>query len=81
MWYNIYRKLRERILVIDMNLGINKNEAIFLKDVILHFIESSRCPDLIIEIYPLLGVDIRDILKQLEVIEEIGEEPAEGDMI
>ena len=61
-----------------MNLGINKNEATFLKDAILHFIKSSHCPDLIVETYPLLGVDIRDILKQLEVIEKIGEEPAEG---
>ena len=58
-----------------MNLGINREEASFLQEAILRFIKSSRCPKALIESYKMIGVDVEDILSQLQIIKEIGEIP------
>lgn len=58
-----------------MNLGINKEEAKFLIDTIHNTLKLTKCPDILIGTYNFLGVDVKDILKQLAIIAEIGEEP------
>ena len=58
-----------------MNLGINREEAGFLQETILRFIKSSQCPKELIETYKILGVDVENILSQLQIIKEIGEIP------
>lgn len=58
-----------------MNLGINREEAGFLQEVILRFIKSSQCPKALMETYKMLGVDVENILSQLQIIKEIGEMP------
>lgn len=58
-----------------MNLGVNKEEAKFLRDVIYSHLKKTSMPSALIDIYKTLGVDIPDILAQLAVIAEIGEEP------
>ena len=58
-----------------MNLGVNKEEAKFLIDVIHNTLKLTKCPDILIDTYKYLGVDVPDILAQLAVIAEIGEEP------
>lgn len=58
-----------------MNLGVNKEEAKFLRDVIHLHLEKTSMPALLIDTYKMLGVDIPDMLAQLSIIAEIGEEP------
>ena len=58
-----------------MNLGINKEEAKFLRDVIYDHLNKSLVPDVLIDLYKTLGIDVPDILAQIAVIAEIGEEP------
>lgn len=58
-----------------MNLGINKQEAVFLEDVITYFFKKSKYPDLLIDLYP--GVNVKDILTQLRFIKQLGEDAAE----
>ena len=58
-----------------MNLGVNKEEAKFLRDVIYNHLKLTKCPSVLIDTYKYLGVDVPDILAQLAVIAEIGEEP------
>ena len=58
-----------------MNLGVNKEEAKFLRDVIYNTLKLTKCPSVLIDTYKYLGVDVPDILAQLAVIAEIGEEP------
>ena len=58
-----------------MNLGINREEAGFLQEVILRFIKSSQYPKALMETYKMLGVDVENILSQLQIIKEIGEMP------
>ena len=58
-----------------MNLGVNKEEAKFLIDTIHNTLKLTKCPDILIDTYKFLGVDVKDILKQLAIIAEIGEEP------
>lgn len=58
-----------------MNLGVNKEEAKFLRDVIYNHLKKTAMPDALIDTYKMLGVDVPDILAQLAVIAEIGEEP------
>ena len=58
-----------------MNLGVNKEEAKFLRDVIYNHLKKTSVPDALIDTYKMLGVDVPDILAQLAVIAEIGEEP------
>ena len=58
-----------------MNLGVNKEEAKFLIDVIHNTLKLTKCPSILIDTYQYLGVDVPDILAQLAVIAEIGEEP------
>jgi hypothetical protein len=58
-----------------MNLGINKEEAKFLRDLIHSHLNKSLVPDVLIDLYKTLGIDVPDILAQIAVIAEIGEEP------
>ena len=58
-----------------MNLGVNKEEAKFLIDVIHNTLKLTKCPSVLIDTYKYLGVDVPDILAQLSVIAGIGEEP------
>ena len=58
-----------------MNLGVNKEEAKFLRDVIHLHLQKTNMPDILIDTYKMLGVDVPDILAQLSIIAEIGEEP------
>ena len=58
-----------------MNLGVNKEEAKFLRDVIYSHLKKTSMPDALIDTYKILGVNVPDILAQLAVIAEIGEEP------
>ena len=58
-----------------MNLGINKQEAEFLEHTILYFLKSSKLPDLLMDMYP--GVNVKDILSQLQYIKELGEDYSE----
>ena len=58
-----------------MNLGINKEEAKVLQDILYKHIKSSAYPDLLLDTYKVLGVDIPHILAQLDIIKEIGDEP------
>ena len=76
----IFIENERKDLVIDMNLGINKYEAEFLKEAIAYYLKSSQCPDLLVETYNMIGVDIKAILTQLQIIEKIGEEPLKGDI-
>ena len=57
-----------------MNLGINKQEAEFLEHTILYFLKSSKLPDLLMDMYP--GVNVKDILSQLQYIKQLGEDAA-----
>ena len=58
-----------------MNLGINKQEAEFLEHTILYFLKSSKLPDLLMDMYP--GVNVKDILSQLQYIKQLGEDYSE----
>ena len=58
-----------------MNLGVNKEEAKFLIDVIHNTLKLTKCPSVLIDTYKYLGVDVPDILAQLAIIAEIGEAP------
>ena len=58
-----------------MNLGINKQEAVFLEHTITYFLNKTKYPDLLMDLYP--GVHIEDILTQLQFIKELGEDAAE----
>lgn len=66
---------KELMGVIILNLGLNKEEAKFLIDVIHNTLKLTKCPDILIDTYEYLGVDVKDILNQLAIIAEIGEEP------
>lgn len=56
-----------------MNLNINKEEAKLISNALAYFIKSTKFPNLLLDLYP--GVDIKDILSQLDYIIELGEEP------
>ena len=58
-----------------MNLGINKQEAVFLEHTITYFLNKTKYPDLLMDLYP--GVNVKDILTQLQFIKELGEDGAE----
>lgn len=45
-----------------MNLGINKEEAKFLIDVIHNTLKLTKYPSILISTYEYLGVDVKDIL-------------------
>ena len=58
-----------------MNLGINKQEATFLEHAITYFLNKTKYPDLLMDLYP--GVNVKDILTQLQFIKQLGEDAAE----
>ena len=62
-----------------MNLGINKQEAVFLEHTITYFLSKAKYPDLLMDLYP--GVNVEDILTQLQFIKELGEDGVELEKI
>lgn len=58
-----------------MNLGINKQEAVFLEHTITYFLKRTKYPDLLLDMYP--GVNVKDILTQLSYIQKLGEDGIE----
>lgn len=58
-----------------MNLGINKQEAEFLEQTILYFLRQSKYPNILMNMYP--GVNVKDILTQLQYIKQLGEDYSE----
>lgn len=58
-----------------MNLGINKQEAVFLEHTITYFLKQSKYPDLLLDMYP--GINVEDILTQLFYIQTLGEDGIE----
>jgi hypothetical protein len=57
-----------------MNLGINKQEVEFLEQTILYFIRQSKYPNMLIDIP---GVNVKNILAQLQYIKRLGEDYSE----
>ena len=58
-----------------MNLGVNKQEAVFLEHTILYFLKMTKYPELLLDMYP--GVNVEDLLTQLQYIKELGEDAFE----
>ena len=58
-----------------MNLGINKQEAVFIENAIIYFLKGTKYPDLLMDMYS--GVNVKDILSQLQFIKQLGEDAEE----
>lgn len=54
-----------------MNLGLSREGAFFVADAIVYFLKHTQYPDILLDLYP--GVDVKEILTQLQYIQQLGE--------